>query len=389
MRFVLIAFVVTSGLLFCDSSRPKSASILSYSSELTRSRLYRRGLCTISPAPIQASPPQGFVAEQTAKFGEYVSDIWQRCKCGFRGLWDNWAEVRSIGKQKKNGVQPSLSDVLLIQRDRQDTGRLLRMIGIYAVVPSMLPYYLIFFPGALPSTFDLPKDKAHKLISLTNQRISGVLHALMELEKSCMNNKNPTEAVQANAAKVVTSDALCAKSWKSAVSLGASAIAYNSSSLGSPEKRKPDLSGIPDPFIKGMHIATGGGFSFLPGFLLKFQIRSHLEKVYELDQQVGASGAAALSTLSRGDLMDLCMDRCLGDPTWTAEQLVRGARSYYERLNELNSTLQLPGGFSLCPYRTRLALLSVNAVSSVRSVAVTGDLTRKLYAGSTTLQLGY
>jgi hypothetical protein len=260
------------------------------------------------------------------------------------------------------------------------------MIGIYAVVPSMLPYYLIFFPGALPSTFDLPKDKAHKLISLTNQRISGVLHALIELEKSCMNDKNPTEAQQAQEAKAIASTALCANSWQDAVKLGHAALAYNATAI---QRRSPDLSGVPDPFIKGLHIATGGGFGWLPSFLLKFQIKSHLERIYEIDQQVATAGVAALSTLPRADLLDLCMDRGLADPTWTADQLAAGARRYYQRLDDLAAALQAPPGFALCPYRARLALLAVNAVSSVRSVAVTGDLTRKLYAGSRPLQLGY
>ena len=37
-----------------------------------------------------------------------------------------------------------------------------RGIGIYAMSPSLLPYYIIFWPGALPSTFDLPKQQEAK-----------------------------------------------------------------------------------------------------------------------------------------------------------------------------------------------------------------------------------
>ena len=204
-----------------------------------------------------------------------------------------------------------------------------------------------------------------------------------------MNDKNPAEAETAKAAKVATASALCANSWQDAVKLGSAALIYNASALGPRQRRNPDLSGVPDPFIKGLHIATGGGFSFLPSFLLKFQIKSHLERVYEVDQQVGAAGVGALARLSRGDLLDLCMDRCLGDPTWTLDQLSAGARRYYQRLDELGASLAPPRGFAPCPYRSRLALLAVNSVSSVRSVAVTGDLTRKLYAGSRPVQLGY
>ena len=112
--------------------------------------LSRRGLCAVSPpSALAMNAPPAFIAEQGAKMGEYFSDIIERCKCGFKGLWNNWAEVRSIGERKKKGGELSLSEAILIQRDRQDTGRLLRMIGIYAVVPSMLPYYIIFYPGGM------------------------------------------------------------------------------------------------------------------------------------------------------------------------------------------------------------------------------------------------
>ena len=204
-----------------------------------------------------------------------------------------------------------------------------------------------------------------------------------------MNDKNPQEAEHAQATKALTATALCANSWQDAVKFGHSILSFNSSALRPREKRKIDLGGLPEPFVKGIHIATGGGFSFLPGFLLKFQIKMHLEKILDVDQQVSAIGVGSLASLPRNDLLELCMDRGLGDPTWSAPQLVQGASSYYGRLRELEAAVKLPPGFAVCPYRARLALLAVNSVSSVRSIAVTGDLTRKLYTGPQTVRLGY
>ncbi len=146
---------------------------------------------------------------------------------------------------------------------------------------------------------------------------------------------------------------------------------------------------MPDAFVKGMHITTGGGFSFLPSILLKFQIKAHLEHILEFDEHVSSTGVNALSSLSRPDLLDLCMDRCIGDPTWSHDQLQQGARGWYERLSQLKTVAKPAQDFAVCPYRARLALLALNSVSSVRTIAATGDLTRKLYMGPQTTRLGY
>ena len=42
--------------------------------------------------------------------------------------------------------------------------------GVYAMSPSLFPYYLIFWPGALPSTFDLPKHQEALYMSLHVQK---------------------------------------------------------------------------------------------------------------------------------------------------------------------------------------------------------------------------
>lgn len=63
-----------------------------------------------------------------------------------------------------------------------NTGKLIRAIGVYAMSPSLLPYYLIFWPGALPSTFDLPKHQEAKYLSHVAARVDGLLQGLSPVQ---------------------------------------------------------------------------------------------------------------------------------------------------------------------------------------------------------------
>lgn len=115
-----------------------------------------------------------------------------------------------------------------------NTGKLIRAIGVYAMSPSLLPYYLIFWPGALPSTFDLPKHQEAKYLSHVAARVDGLLQGLspllplavrallqqcsragdtcatglMELERESTSEKNPVQAKEALALKTAGLKAL-------------------------------------------------------------------------------------------------------------------------------------------------------------------------------------
>jgi hypothetical protein len=57
--------------------------------------------------------------------------------------------------------------------------------------PSLLPYYLIFWPGALPSTFDLPKHQEAKYLASVSARVDGLLQGLSVLFMLYANRMNP------------------------------------------------------------------------------------------------------------------------------------------------------------------------------------------------------
>ncbi len=108
-----------------------------------------------------------------------------------QGLWDNWGKVREIRGREKKGEQITLQEHLTVQRDRQDSAKLLHMLAVYALSPSLLPYYIIFYQKALPSTFELENDHKKRMRDIKHSRIQGVLTALMDLEKACVNDKDP------------------------------------------------------------------------------------------------------------------------------------------------------------------------------------------------------
>ena len=110
-------------------------------------------------------------------------------------------QVREINARRNKGEDIELNEFCMIARDKKDTGKLIRAIGVYAMSPSLLPYYLIFWPGALPSTFDLPKQQEVKYLEAVACRVEGVLTALMGLDKEAIDPKNLVAAAHASALK--------------------------------------------------------------------------------------------------------------------------------------------------------------------------------------------
>lgn len=108
-----------------------------------------------------------------------------------QGLWNNWGIVRDIRKREKAGQKIMLSEHLVLRKDRQDSTKLLHLLAVYALSPNMLPYYIIFYSKALPSTFSLPGDLTKRFIEVKQMRVAGLLTALVDMEKSCHNVKDP------------------------------------------------------------------------------------------------------------------------------------------------------------------------------------------------------
>ena len=196
-----------------------------------------------------APPSLAFLDQQREQLGQYFSEMWQRTRAGFSGIWHNWGEVREINEKRKKGLQVSMSDVCLLHREKKDTAKLIRMLAIYAVSPSILPYYLIFWPGALPSTFDLPKHRDRKYEELAAARIAGLLTGIVDLEKECENDKNPESAKQALTVKSGALTALGAGSWRKAFDSTAKWVFYNATALGDKQHRA-DFGDVPPALIK-------------------------------------------------------------------------------------------------------------------------------------------
>lgn len=350
------------------------------------------------PSLAQVQPPQlafaagEFLENQKNQMGQFFSEGWTRTKQGFSLLWKNWNVVREVQSRKSKGDEISLNEFCMVARNKKDTGKLIRAIGVYAMSPSLLPYYLIFWPGALPSTFDLPKHQESKYVEAVACRVDGLLTGLMGLDKETLDEKNPAGAAQALVIKEQGVKALSSGSWKAAMQLVKPWLYYNQTALGEGKEPRANLEGLPPSLVKGAALATGGGLGWLPAFILKFPLKSHLVSLIEGDAEMAKPGLAGkVADLSRHDLLDLCLERGLGHPQWPRPKLQQSLLDYAANLDDLYSTLRATRpspDMEVDPFRVRLALFGLDCAMSARVLAA-GELTRSLYTGASTPRLGF
>ncbi|KAJ1472932.1 hypothetical protein T484DRAFT_1752426 [Baffinella frigidus] len=74
------------------------------------------------------SPELAFADELREQMVNYVTENWNRASAGFKGMWANWGKVRDINKRLKEGGEMSYEEFRILQRDRTDTGKLIRMV---------------------------------------------------------------------------------------------------------------------------------------------------------------------------------------------------------------------------------------------------------------------
>jgi hypothetical protein len=265
-----------------------------------------------------------------------------RCDlCDGQGLWSNWGKVREIRAKEKKGEKISLNEHLTLQRDRADSTKLLHMLAVYALSPNLLPYFIIFYGRALPSTFDLDKDVQKRWRDMKHSRIAGCLTTLMEVEKGTINDKDPRMALKGAQDKELVKRALEAPTWQAAVQELGPGLVYNATKLKVGEKRKADLGGVPPAAIKGANMAIGAPLNFLPAFLLKFQVKAALFNMAATDEFISKAGAQeALPTMCRKDLVQFCMDRCIGDPALSDEDLIKSAKTWLRQTEAIPSIIK-------------------------------------------------
>lgn len=258
--------------------------------------------------------------------------------------------------------------------------------------PSLLPYYLIFWPGALPSTFDLPKHQESKYRAAVAARIEGLLTGLLELEKEGINEKAPALAEEAHRLKDLGLQALSSGNWKAAAAVAAPWLYYNATTVGEGKKPRANLEGLPASLVKGASLATGGGLGWLPSFILKFPLKGHLVSLIDGDGELMKPMLdKRVADLSRHDLLDLCLERGLGHPEWPRAKLQQSLVDYTKHLDAFQKSLAAhppSPEMEVDPFRLRLTLLALSSVASARQVQE-GDLTRALYAGGKRPSLGF
>lgn len=139
-------------------------------------------------------------------------------------------------------------------------------------------------------------------------------------------------------------------------------------------------------------MSSGFGLGFLPAFVLKFPLKSHLSNLIEGDAELAKPGIEKrVAEVSRHDLLDLCLERGIGHPQWPRPKLQQSLKEYTKQIDEIYTTLQAQRpspDFEVDPFRVRLALFALHCVTSTREVEV-GSMTRALYAGNNKPSLGF
>jgi len=325
-----------------------------------------------------------FLDEQKAAIGEYFTENWERCKAGFSGVWADWNYAREIEQRNRNGEPVTFSEKCHLIRNRQDVGKVFRGLFVYAIAPSVFPYYLIFWPGCLPSTFDLEKHKTNKQLEAIDNRVRGVLMSLIELEKSCINIKDKKLAELSKEVKTTTKKAVEASSPKAALETIQPWLLYNASALKPKQERKPDLADMPEPMVRGAAIGSNSAFPWLPGFILKFGLKSYLERVVEVDKELSNLDSNGFATMPLSDLRWVAFERGIGDLSWSADQLQSGVTKYLKTVDEA-SVFAAPGkchpDMALDPFRLRMAVIGIQAVTTAR-YSSGNELMRSLYQGA-------
>jgi len=197
--------------------------------------------------------------------------------------------------------------------------------------------------------------------------------------------------VQALQLKDAGVKALSCGKWKDAALLVQSWMYYNATATGGARPRA-NLEGLPPSLVKGAALSVGAGLGWMPAFVNKFPLKSHLVSLIEGDEELAKPGLEQrVADLSRHDLLDLCLERNLGHPQWERGKLQSSLQEYRKQADDFEASLRAlrpSPDHDVDPFRMRLVLLALHSASSARQLQVS-ELTRGLYCGGAKPSLGF
>ena len=312
-------------------------------------------------------------------FPGMVKKNWQQFTAGSGKMWQNGKAAGVVKKRIKTAGFSTIeySELQLIRRSGEDTGKLVQAAFVWLFVPELFPALLYFYPKALPSTYESEAGRDKRFASLARMRTPR-LELLGTLEEQAA-TRRPERGRRRRGRR---------RDCRALLRAGtpSRALAYIQMCAGMPQPSdkgyeaskaqkklaqrkqkkqlptvttgvgKVSLLGISQPCLKaGCKMIGNSGPS--PGFLRRAALGKHLEQLVTEDNVLLRKG---IKSLSRTELLEACLDRGFGSVELSDAQL-------RARLDAWLGLVYRSPGEALEPHRVRLAAMAACAASSVRN----------------------
>ena len=315
-------------------------------------------------------------------FPGMVKKNWQQFTAGSGKMWQNGKAAGVVKKRIKTAGFSTIeySELQLIRRSGEDTGKLVQAAFVWLFVPELFPALLYFYPKALPSTYESEAGRDKRFASLARMRTSSCLELLGTLEEQAATRTTGKKGAAAANAVEIAERSLRAGTPSRALAYvqmcagmpqpsdkGYEAFSKAQKKLAQRKQKKQlptvttgvgkvSLLGISQPCLKaGCKMIGNSGPS--PGFLRRAALGKHLEQLVTEDNVLLRKG---IKSLSRTELLEACLDRGFGSVELSDAQL-------RARLDAWLGLVYRSPGEALEPHRVRLAAMAACAASSVRN----------------------
>ena len=339
-----------------------------------------------------------------------VKSNWQQFRSGTSLMWQNGKAASAVKKRVRlNGDALAYSELQLLRKNGEDTGKLMQAGFVWIFVPELFPALLYFYPRALPSTFESEAGRTKRHATLTRLRTVACLELLGTLEEQAATRttgrkgKAAANAVETAERTLRAGSAGRALTYVQVIAKPPEAGEKGYEELAKIQKRisqraakaakksrspptkagqvsgagKVALLGISQPCLKaGCKLIGASGPQ--PGPLRRAALGKHLELLVEEDAVLAASGT---SSLSRAQLTEACLDRGFGSDAMNDAQLRSRLNAWLGLVGSRAAGKAAACGEALEPHRLRLAAMAACAATSVRSERESMSvLPRLLYA---------
>ncbi|CAM9664281.1 unnamed protein product, partial [Chrysoparadoxa australica] len=233
----------------------------------------------VAVAPLDASiaaEPDPDWSKPLATGANWIKSSFSKLKTGSGGLWANFQECRAIRARVKGGAILDFGEHTMLQRGKEDRKKVVNIALMWMFLPEMIPFFLSFVPGAMPSTFENPRETAKRYSSFNRIRLLASLDTVAKIEKGCDHRKSK-QRQEFERMRETCVRFLGAGSNRDAFEcLKAHVYAPEPEKKG---QKATSVEKLAKPLVTGTGKALGLSTPWTPTFVQRGQIREHLKKL--------------------------------------------------------------------------------------------------------------